>query len=1104
MERDLLYYFDKRKLAKYQLGEVQTNFNMSFVIDGTKDSAKVIVYSFEANEVEPNTILWHRFTDTWWIASNDKVSRIENESNFLYKHELQIIGAIELLNARDLTDSGFYANRYTIGQSLNRILDLSNFEIEDREIIALDDCIDLNKVVDYIKTYENYTLLSAIREFLNGYNCCAKLSFDTRVSDDIYGDTLEHIYKYNLLIYPKTGLANNYYQESVFNYVRELKTIGRDSFGTSVVSNAENVISTKSKTYPTSGVIKISSSSYNIDAANAIIRLPSNAYKVNYVQVYRRTKIKLAGNHFVKEYDLRSGGLEYIERIVNTYLNDYQDKLKELQSQTIQTDYQEALASYNEFVANKDDIIRRLLYYSRTTFYSGVEYDAINNRFIAPSDNPNFYIPQFYRPNVQDPQYPTSIQMVLANKQLRDSLYNPSQAFYYETGKDTISGFNGWSSYNGIRFLDSTDYRLLGLPMPLPSDNWFTLFLGSNITVYGAADNPAQTENYRNIYYFYFVVNYIPMSDMKVKYDNSGYSKDAHLYNQNGKLTDSVALSKLMLSYSKEIESDNITKYGYFYDFDKVPMVGSIVEINNQKYVINSVSLDFYQNEESVDTTYFIDGEFTLSKNIAVKSLLTNPNTNIRDYGIPQNNNVFRKQVYRDFYELAHTIDTNADSVRYLPITKVLNLSNEPQQYNEHMAVMKLTYKEEIFGDDTYYYQLNTTTFVLKKAIYEIINFKDNNIIGYDAQNVYSGFDITKLFLDQTVNVNIPISYVDTKGEVESIDIAMCSGEQINEVYKMYQDYEEVLHNTTYSGSMSISVCFIDEYVFSGINTYGTNATIPQQTFTEKIDITSYVTNTLKFKGDPQYITVENFVAYYTPLVPAPSQSYNYEIIKEGNSYYFYITGWDWSNISIDYRLSVANVVGAADNCDFHIVELAYKKDAIEVPMFEYSCQIDDSDDVIIGENILDLTDDAETYIYSFVLVNKNIADNNNAYKYREIPKFRLNSANNGIFYVDNGAIFEVENNQIKITLGGEQSFNVVTNEIQNGSPIIISDLEGLYSKDILVFRHKLTKNTTYESVDGINYVNSVDDLMVVIKNTTDMVITNNKIVLKVNHYSLK
>ena len=141
------------------------------------------------------------------------------------------------------------------------------------------------------------------------------------------------------------------------------------------------------------------------------------------------------------------------------------------------------------------------------------------------------------------------------------------------------------------------------------------------------------------------------------------------LYNQNGKLTDSVALSKLMLSYAKEIQSDSITKYGSYYSFDSVPKVGQVVGIDNIPYVINNVSLDMLPNESG----YFIMGEFTLSKQIALKSTMVNPNTNIRDYGIPQNYNVKRKQLYRDFYELNLFNDSSNDTP-YLGLNKILNI----------------------------------------------------------------------------------------------------------------------------------------------------------------------------------------------------------------------------------------------------------------------------------------------------------------------------------------------------------------------------------------------------------------------------------------------
>ena len=52
---DNLYIFDKGKNGtRHLLGEIQSNFNMSFVIDGTKDSAQVVVLGFQESEPAPD------------------------------------------------------------------------------------------------------------------------------------------------------------------------------------------------------------------------------------------------------------------------------------------------------------------------------------------------------------------------------------------------------------------------------------------------------------------------------------------------------------------------------------------------------------------------------------------------------------------------------------------------------------------------------------------------------------------------------------------------------------------------------------------------------------------------------------------------------------------------------------------------------------------------------------------------------------------------------------------------------------------------------------------------------------------------------------------
>ena len=116
--KDLVYYYDYNSpYAEHELGEIQKSFNQNFVLDGTKDSSKIQVFGFIEETMLPNTIIRHGATNTWWVVKHDRVQRYLNEnSSFLYLHELELVGAIDLLNVRDLTDCGFNAKKYTVDQ----------------------------------------------------------------------------------------------------------------------------------------------------------------------------------------------------------------------------------------------------------------------------------------------------------------------------------------------------------------------------------------------------------------------------------------------------------------------------------------------------------------------------------------------------------------------------------------------------------------------------------------------------------------------------------------------------------------------------------------------------------------------------------------------------------------------------------------------------------------------------------------------------------------------------------------------------------------------------------------------------------------------------
>ena len=178
-----------------------------------------------------------------------------------------------------------------------------------------------------------------------------------------------------------------------------------------------------------------------------------------------------------------------------------------------------------------------------------------------------------------------------------------------------------------------------------------------------------------------------------------------------------------------------------------------------------------------------------MSKNVAVKSMLVSPNTNIRDYGIPQNYNVKRKQVYRDYYELDYSFDSNANTNDpYYSTAKTFAFPNEDLNNNNFICQMDIKYASAINNSTHWYYQLETTTYIMNKCKYVVCDFKDNNIIGYGFMNMYSGFDITRL-LDSNVSVNTPISYVDSKGRFQGIDLCFLTAEKLEQNILEFKDY---------------------------------------------------------------------------------------------------------------------------------------------------------------------------------------------------------------------------------------------------------------------------------------------------------------------------
>lgn len=982
MAKDILYGYDKITTKRYEIGEIQSDFNMSYVIDGTKDSTQVIIISTSAKELEPYTIVNHKKTNSWWVVSHDKVDRYTNENGFIYFHNIELLGAIELLNARDLTDCGFNQGNYTIEQFTERLFALSNFE---HDIYINYGDLQQDLIVNYVKTFENYSLLSALREFFDGYNCSVSLGFIEYGS----GNNIT-LYGASLKIISKTG---NTSQEpipiSFFDDVKETKTVDKNSFGSTVISNAENVISTVDKTFPSQGSIKLSSTQFKMTPANAILRLPSKVFKGNWIKMFFRVaaSVKIAYDNY--EWSARVWYFPRNPSSIDKLITDSYNALVDYNSQwrPFANDF---LTYVNQ---HKAELQKSLDQVGTITLYDGNDVDPTYNNG-AGRIKKGKNVPYLA---VVDGGGNTK-QMVFCDKAFKDSLPDKHEGIAWERGSNIISGFEFLSEWGSVQVdIENTDYL----------DDETTLFEWHNSddpndvvisTVVNGTQNVKATSGIPSKY-LSFAVNYIPMSDLKIKVDNSTDKIDCQLYNQTGKLTDTSALSKLLNSYSKQISSDTITRYKTFYDYTQIPKVGSLVKIDNTLYVINNVSMNFYQNESSVANSfgYYIECEFTMSKNVAVKSLMVNPNTNIRDYGIPQNYNVKRKQVYRDYYELAYTIysDANQNSP-YMEISNLLNFGVEKVDFNL-MCVMKLDYAQTVSGQTSWYYQLETTNYYLDKMVYIVLDFNDNNIIGYGSQNAFGGFDISRVFSSSgwLDNINTPISYVDADGKVSNFDLLFLDNYQITSVYDYY------ILQSGYSGE--------DD----ALNVYNYSIFIPKDIYDDCIQ---------------------------------------YSLWK------------------------------------MRITENGYKKDPLEVPVFEYACQLDDSEDVIIGDAIFNQPKDRK-YIYTFIIGDNLTKDNVIDTQRMEVHVSPVRAT------LNNGALVEYEFiTQRKIYLS---IYENVTFYVSNQTYAFGSQLSFTEGKDVAVFRHSCGRFTAMNKYEDV-------DLLFIAKNVKLDYVQNGKLVLLLNHYKLK
>lgn len=559
--------------------------------------------------------------------------------------------------------------------------------------------------------------------------------------------------------------------ENSFDDTNETRNIDNESYATRVISNIQNCVSKKPIRYPDIGACELVGQSGEVTYGNvsqAKILLPSPAYSVESITFYPSVRIDITNSQGTLAPNFFSTP------------DDNSRKGNKLKGQFVY--YLESLgvsqSDIDNFVSNWENYFNELKPHLCFTIRNGGYYDAITE------ESHGSYQEVFNRGRIAEERYMAKVYL---NNE-RYNYVNDGETHFciqWKQNSNEITGFefieNCVKVAGSYAFIYTT-FINQEFTMDIQINSSLTLTL--NIQLAERYLGAITQSNYLSILDFsldgwplgcrtLYSVEYIPMSDLKVKSDNNKDYNDSKLYNQNGKLVDGYAVSKLINGYSESVSGGEIAKSRKFYNYDSVFKLGQVFrDFDGTNFVSSNVSIDVYDNENG----FVYDVDYTLNVNSSCKSTMVSANTSIRDYDCPQENNIKRVQLYRDYVEFSYVKDNNATEhyidTSYFNFFKLKSIGFK----NDFCTFVRSNDDSFLNADDgtnNYYYRVPHTLYELSKKTIINVDFGDNNIIGHGNRQVNKAFTLSNVFNNQKV-ISVPISYVDNKGELDGLEVVFC------------------------------------------------------------------------------------------------------------------------------------------------------------------------------------------------------------------------------------------------------------------------------------------------------------------------------------------
>jgi hypothetical protein len=675
--------------------DILGTFNIEDNLNETPSNmkVKVITSNVYREEFEVNTIAYHEDTNSWWVIKSDESSYLTTGE---YEHEIQLIEYLEFYAYRHLPNCAFAPNTYTLEQMLLRLFEIAKLSVS----VTYPNFLDEDKIMPFF-SFENFTVANAIKNISRSINAIPKMSINLSG----FVPTLTFI--------NRNGADNAIVNvlDTQFPIAYEKNMNSNDQFTTRSVSNITNAKSTSLVVSPKNGGFKIitpNSLTYNKD--NAVVYLPSKIDKIDFIRLY--TTIELVAESGTPGTNVLYTGY-YTE--TNTWNN-----LIESNRNYLTTTYNLTNAEVNTAKNNlPDPILQAQFNYN----------DQINLNFSSQSTR--FFYERLTIKNKFDFDITS-----LATEQERTCHWKPntnelimSKTFRYGLDRTNNDEF---TTLFTLVLGNAIPITRLSLRVKTRNSNFFA--------------NRVPTEE------VLIQVGYYPIADIKVSIDNDNDAQDEKYFNQSGKVIDSVSVSKLITSHTNDsVEGTKIRNAKHFVLNEILPL-GQLVRDNNQIYVITQRSIDGMVK----NTNEYYNVIYTLSRNRIARSENIVADSSVISYKTPDDNLVFRNQLYKDYIELS--LVNNNQEEPYLPMSKALVFSDTLAGTDfDFTTIAEWRYKPTSITTTIVRHIANGSIFDLHKAKLFNINYQDNNVLGYRLDSTGSTYVQTPIFY--TNNLGKSTSY---------------------------------------------------------------------------------------------------------------------------------------------------------------------------------------------------------------------------------------------------------------------------------------------------------------------------------------------------------